>query len=135
MTQISGSCLCGAVTFAGDVEIAFAANCHCTDCRRATGAAYATLVFASTDGLSIEGKTASFRHSSDRGSQLDKVFCPSCGSPLFSVNAAREGLIGIRIGVLDQAQAFAPERNIFCASALASTPMDTTLPKFSRMPT
>ena len=134
MTAISGGCLCGAVSFAGDVDIAFAANCHCTDCRKATGAAYATLVFVSTDGLEVTGETASFQHQSDRGSTLQKVFCPNCGTPLFSANTAREGLIGVRIGALVDGRDIKPARNIYCSSALPSTPMDADLPKFDKMP-
>ena len=45
MTELSGRCLCGAIAFSGDADIKMMANCHCSDCRAATGAAYGTLVF------------------------------------------------------------------------------------------
>jgi len=39
---VTGSCLCGAVAFAVDLPTAVCAHCHCTQCRRAHGAAYVT---------------------------------------------------------------------------------------------
>jgi hypothetical protein len=40
-----GGCLCGAVTFRADcTELVMAAHCHCLDCRKATGSAFATVV-------------------------------------------------------------------------------------------
>ena len=134
MTDINGGCLCGTVTFAGDVDIAFAANCHCKDCQKATGAAYASIVFVSEQDLDIQGETSRFEHRSDRGSVLHKVFCPKCGSPLFTKNSAREGLIGVRLGVLNQAPEIVLSRNIYCSSALPSTPMDEGLAKHDKMP-
>src|SRR5690349_21336445 len=40
----TGHCACGAVTYGFDTEPAFMANCHCTDCKRASGGEMATFV-------------------------------------------------------------------------------------------
>lgn len=37
---LAGRCLCGAVEYRVADEFPYAANCHCSDCRRATGAAF-----------------------------------------------------------------------------------------------
>ena len=37
---LAGKCLCGAVEYAVADEFLYAANCHCSQCRRATGAAF-----------------------------------------------------------------------------------------------
>ena len=37
---LAGKCLCGAVHYAVADEFVYAANCHCSDCRRATGSAF-----------------------------------------------------------------------------------------------
>ncbi|MGZ0187172.1 MAG: GFA family protein [Alphaproteobacteria bacterium] len=39
MTKLSGKCLCGDISFSCDTEIKMMANCHCSDCQAATGAA------------------------------------------------------------------------------------------------
>ncbi|HYV89124.1 MAG TPA: aldehyde-activating protein, partial [Candidatus Polarisedimenticolia bacterium] len=39
--KITGGCACGAVHYEIGAEPVFMLNCHCRDCQRATGAAYA----------------------------------------------------------------------------------------------
>lgn len=40
--MLSGSCLCGAVSYEIDAPIESASHCHCSQCRKAHGAAFAT---------------------------------------------------------------------------------------------
>jgi hypothetical protein len=40
MNALEGGCLCGAVRFSVDDAFRYALNCHCSQCRRATGAAF-----------------------------------------------------------------------------------------------
>lgn len=134
MTYLSGSCLCGAVSFSGDVDIMRNANCHCTNCQQSTGAAYASILFVASDNVEVKGAVARYVHQSDRGSTMTKSFCPTCGSPLFSENSAREGVLGLRAGVIEQKEALQPSMNIFCDSAIPSTPMDAALEKHGKMP-
>jgi hypothetical protein len=37
---LAGRCYCGAVQYAVADEFAYAANCHCSNCRRTTGSAF-----------------------------------------------------------------------------------------------
>ena len=45
MDTQQGSCLCGEITFEVTGQPVRQGNCHCTVCKKATGAAYATIVF------------------------------------------------------------------------------------------
>lgn len=134
MPFLSGQCLCGAVTFKGEGEISRVANCHCTTCQQATGAPYATVLFVQANDFEVSGKLATYIHESDRGSTMTKSFCPTCGSQMFNENSAREGVLGLRAGTIDQKDQIAPAMNIFCDSAIPSTPMDEALPKSPGMP-
>lgn len=134
MTKISGSCLCGAVSCSGGVTIKMTMNCHCTDCRKVTGAAYGTLLFMAEDELTISGELQSYHHKSDRGSDLTKLFCGICGSQMFTRNSARPGLIGVRAGQIDQTELIQPGANLYGDSAIPSTPMNTDLPLHAKMP-
>lgn len=134
MTKISGSCLCGAVSWSGDVTIKMTKNCHCTDCRKVTGAAYGTLLFMVEDELTISGELQSYHHKSDRGSDMTKLFCGNCGSQMFTRNSARPGTIGIRAGHIDQTDVIRPDANLYGDSAIPSTPMDPDLPVHAKMP-
>ncbi len=134
MPKLSGRCLCGKVKFSGDTDIKLMANCHCTDCRAATGAAYATLLFVNEDAITITGEPKSFTHKADSGADMEKLFCPDCGSQMFSRNSNRAGMLSIRAGVLDQADLVKPAVNVFLDSRIASTPVDPDLKGFAKMP-
>jgi hypothetical protein len=134
MTKLTGHCLCGAIQFDADTDIKLMANCHCSDCRAATGAAYGTLVFVAEDALNIAGETKVFKHQSDSGSEMEKLFCPNCGSQLFGRNSNRPGAVSIRAGVLDQTSEIKPAVNVYLDSKLESTPIDPALKGFPKMP-
>ncbi|MFT7409338.1 MAG: hypothetical protein ACI9GJ_001314, partial [Parasphingorhabdus sp.] len=42
---ISGSCLCGAIRYSASASPLFQVHCHCQDCRKNTGSAFAALAF------------------------------------------------------------------------------------------
>lgn len=134
MSLLSGRCLCGNISYHSDTEPAFTANCHCTDCRAATGAAYSTICFIKSDQLTIKGQTKTFQHPSDRNHTMTKHFCPNCGSQLFGENTAREGMIGIRAGTIDQTDLVKPARNVYVSSKIPSTLIDPNLPASDQMP-
>jgi hypothetical protein len=130
----TGHCLCGSVTFESRGEPAFQANCHCDDCRRSGGGAYASYVFVPADQLSISGETQEYRHVSDRGSEMTKHFCPNCGSPMFTGNSAHPERRGVRLGAIDDASWFRPQADVYNSRKLPSTPVDPDVRAFDKMP-
>ncbi|MEM7067888.1 MAG: GFA family protein [Pseudomonadota bacterium] len=134
MTKVSGSCLCGNVGYSGETEVKMVINCHCTDCQKATGSVHGTLVFVGEDGMTFTGDPGEFEHPADSGNVLTKVFCKDCGSQVAGRNTARVGVIGLRAGTLDQKDLIEPGFNVFCDSAVPTTPMSDGTKKFPRMP-
>lgn len=134
MTKITGKCLCGNIAFSADSEIKLMANCHCSDCRAATGAAYGTLVFVEADALQVNGSPKVFNHTSDSGSAMEKHFCPDCGSQLFGKNSNRPNMVSVRAGVIDQTDLIKPAVNVYVSSKIPSTPIDPDLKAFEKMP-
>ena len=134
MPKLSGKCLCGNIKFSGDTEITRTANCHCSDCRAATGAAYATLVTVDEGAIHITGTPKIYKHKAESGADIEKLFCPDCGSQLFGRNSGRPNSLSIRAGVLDQSSLVKPSVNVFLDSRIESTPMDPNLKGFARMP-
>src|SRR3546814_12133208 len=51
--DLAGSCLCGAVRYAVADAFAYAMNCHCGQCRRATGAAFKPFAGLARDRLPV----------------------------------------------------------------------------------
>jgi hypothetical protein len=111
----TGRCACGAVTYGFTTEPTFVANCHCTDCKRASGGEMATFVAVPETAFTVDGTTTSFSYgpSTDTcaGQGLDRVFCPACGSRVFTNNLKDgSGLVFVQQGTLDRLDAWLPPK-------------------------
>ena len=134
MSVFSGKCLCGNVTYKCHAEPTVIFNCHCEDCRRATGSVFGTNFFVPEDELEIFGEVSSYSHTADSGSTMTKRFCPNCGSLLFGNNSAKSNVVSIRAGTVDQLDLIKPVVNVFMDSKVSSTSIDKNLKQASRMP-
>ena len=134
MSVFSGKCLCGEVAYTCHSEPKTIFNCHCEDCRRATGSVFGTNLFVPEDKVEISGKVSSYTHTSDSGSTMTKRFCPVCGSLLFGKNSAKVNVLSIRAGTVDQLDLIKPMVNVFMDSKVPSTSIDENLKQAPRMP-
>ena len=134
MSVFSGKCLCGNVTYKCHAEPTVIFNCHCEDCRRATGSVFGTNFFVPEDELEIFGEVSFYSHTADSGSTMTKRFCPNCGSLLFGNNSAKSNVVSIRAGTVDQLDLIKPVVNVFMDSKVSSTSIDKNLKQASRMP-
>ena len=134
MSVFSGKCLCGDITYKCHAEPTVIFNCHCEDCRRATGSVFGTNFFVPEDELEIFGEVSSYSHTADSGSAMTKRFCPNCGSLLFGNNSAKSNVVSIRAGTVDQLDLIKPVVNVFMDSKVSSTSIDKNLKQASRMP-
>jgi hypothetical protein len=131
---INGSCLCRQIRYKAVAAPLFQAYCHCQDCRKNGGSAFAALVFVPIESLSWQGKPQTFSHSSNSGSTMTKHFCPNCGSQLFGTNSAKPDRIHIKVGTMENAKWFQPQCNVWASSRLPSTPVNPDVKDFDSMP-
>jgi hypothetical protein len=105
----AGGCLCGAITFHADcANVLMAAHCHCLDCRKATGSAFATVVAIPSGDLTVDsGETKTWTVTGMSG-QVTREFCGTCGSPMFSASTGSPELIFIKAGAFDDADWIEP---------------------------
>jgi len=134
MPRLTGKCLCGDISFEANGDVPVMANCHCTDCRHSTGSAYATLMFVKESDVTLTGTPKTFQHKSDAGTTMTKSFCGDCGTPLFTQNSAREGMLGLRAGLIEEQAEFAPKVNVYVSSKMNATVLDDSLKAFEKMP-
>src|SRR5687767_9309164 len=95
----SGSCLCGSIRYAFDVEPRALVACHCSLCRKVTGSAFGTFALVPKDHFiwtKGEDRVATFQ-SSDSARRL---FCPECGSTLGSLSELRPTFMHVAAGTL-----------------------------------
>jgi hypothetical protein len=58
--EIKRGCLCGAVRYTAEADPTSASVCHCRDCQKFTGTAFATLVRVPKEAVTIEGTLKTF---------------------------------------------------------------------------
>lgn len=109
-TTREGRCACGAVTFTADTdEVVLSAHCHCRDCQKATGSAFATVVGLPESALSVEGEQAlrSWTVAGMSG-EVTRAFCATCGTPMFSASTGGPGIRFVKAGAFDDASWLEP---------------------------
>ncbi len=128
---IRGACLCGEVTFEVAGEAVNVANCHCTRCRRSTGAAFNTVVlFREGDFRVVAGAEQLRTYAlSERAS---KHFCPQCGTEIYHRNRQLPGMVIVPLGACDEPARFVPSLNVYCESMLPWVGVISAMTSFSR---
>ncbi len=98
--MISGHCECGRVRFEIDGDINDFSHCHCSQCRRLHGAAYATFAGVSRhefryssgeDDVSVYASSATH----------DRVFCSVCGSNIFVALDSEPDTLYVSMGAIE----------------------------------
>jgi hypothetical protein len=134
MANYSGSCLCGEIKYEINGEPVRTANCHCDDCRKATGSSYATNFFFKEDDIVVtQGTPKEFEHKSDAGNTMTKQFCGNCGSQLFGLGSGSPGIKHVKAGTLDDVGNLRPAINVFAGRKLPFTFLDPDTEQFETM--
>lgn len=135
MTEVmKGGCLCGAVTYEARGEPEITGHCHCADCRKTSGTGHCTHVAMRADGVHLTGAMSSYRRPADSGNIVERFFCPTCGSPIYSTNAAMSGLVFLRASSLDDPDQVTPQMVVYASRAPKWDLMDAGLPSFAEVP-
>lgn len=113
MGYLNGSCLCGKVGIRVPDEFGFVGYCHCSQCRKWSGAAFGAggLVDSADFEITRGDEFVTYYATSV---QTDRGFCSCCGSSLFSRKLAR-GKHVVRLGILDDTPTQHPSAHIFVA--------------------
>ncbi|MCF6303473.1 MAG: GFA family protein [Devosiaceae bacterium] len=131
--KLTGSCLCGAVSYEVSGEPLRMAQCHCTACRKITGTGHNVQAFFNASDVAINGKTSTHQSTSDSGNTRTRHFCPNCGSRLFSENSKAPGGIGIAVGSFDDVSWFKPEVVLYVSQRPAWDRDDAAIPTREEM--
>jgi hypothetical protein len=131
-TPFFGGCACGAIRYSAEGEPLYSVNCHCRDCQRETGSAYAPVLGVPRPNFSVtKGTPGYFEVKADSGRITRRAFCADCGSTLFGYG---DQFVSIRVGSLDDPGIFRPTQDIYTSSAQPWDYMNPDLPKASKQP-
>jgi hypothetical protein len=126
---ISGSCICGGVAYQVARPPARMRHCHCSRCRKARSAPYATNAVFPPDELSFtrgEDRLTSFKLPDAKF--FAQVFCKDCGAAMPRVDASRNLAIA-PAGSLDTDPGVRPMEHIFVGSKVAWDEITDSLPQ------
>lgn len=111
-----------------------AGHCHCTDCRKTSGAGHASMMAVPEGSATLTGETARYERRADSGNLVTRIFCPICGSQVASTNDGQPGLFFLRAATLDEPELFAPQMVVYASRAPSWDRTDPALPTFAQMP-
>ena len=114
--QSKGQCLCGAVSIAIRGAPVRMAQCHCDDCRRASGTGHVSNAIFLDSAVAITGETKSFTVTADSGTAYTRHFCPTCGGRIYGTHSGRPGMVIVHVGMLDESDWFAPQVVLYTRS-------------------
>lgn len=128
---IRGGCLCGGIQYEYRGEINEYVICHCNQCKRAQGSVFVTNVSINTDLFRIVlGKSLLKAYESSLKKQ--RVFCSTCGSPIYSAHADKPSLIRLRAGTVNSGLDHAPDYQQYCESKADWLELNTEIPAYRR---
>lgn len=126
-----GGCHCGSVRYTMPEQVAHHALCHCTDCRKASGAPAVAWAMVQADQVTITGETTVYASSE----HARRHFCPKCGTSLFYTNeVVFPGLIDVQSATLDDPDAIPLGGQIQTAERIGWMARLDDLPAFERYP-
>ena len=114
MTARTASCRCGQLraTVTGDpVRVSV---CHCLNCKKRSGGAFAVQARWSAEQVIVEGRSSSFTKVADSGNTATYYFCPECGPDVHYENEGKfDGMIAIPLGAFDDPYFVSPAFSVW----------------------
>ncbi len=110
-----GSCLCGRVRYRAVGPWGFMEHCHCTNCRKIHGAAFATYIqLPRTRFTLLQGKDQIRIYKEE--SVGTRSFCQTCGSCIMAHADSVPALVYVAAGTLDTPLEQKADAHIFVRS-------------------
>lgn len=132
--QLSGSCLCGSITYEIHGESLLFAHCHCQRCRKASGTGHASNIILKPVSVKwTAGEQLLRRYKVPDAKRFTAVFCSECGSSMPRV-AADNSIAVVPAGSLDSDPGIRPDARIFQDSRAEWSCLGDDVPAFDTYP-
>ncbi|MBI1399954.1 GFA family protein [Hyphomonas sp.] len=107
------SCRCGQLTVTCEGEPVRVSVCHCLNCQRRSGSAFAVQARWPDAQVSVSGTFKEWTAISDSGNRATFHFCPDCGSTLWYTAEAMPGLTALAVGAFADPAFPSPEYSVY----------------------
>lgn len=132
--MITGRCECGEIRFEADGDIEEFSHCHCSQCRRVHGAAFATFATVATESFRLIAGERSAREYQSSPNNF-RTFCAICGSSLFMRGTEYPDEVYLSMGAVDGAPKLPKAFHIYVASKAPWHDITDDAPQFDTEPT
>jgi len=133
--MISGSCLCGGVSFVIEGEALWSHHCHCSRCRKSTGSAFSSPLIVRPGSIRFASGADLVSRYELPGSSYTTNFCRVCGCAVPAVETAENQPVwSAPMGSLDDDPASPPVGHIYVGSKAAWHTIHDDLPQAEEMP-
>jgi hypothetical protein len=134
VSVVRGSCLCGGVRFEAEPPFLRASHCHCSRCRKHSGAFGGTQGRVPRERFRLLAGEELIRVYKPEGGMV-KAFCSTCGSSLFGGTWPDGPEVSIRLGSLDDDPDIRPQYHQFVDSRAPWFELpDDGLPRYPESP-
>jgi hypothetical protein len=114
MTERTASCRCGQLRATARGEPVRVSACHCLDCKKRSGSAFAVQARWPAEQVTTDGRSKSFVKTADSGNRITFHFCPDCGSDVhYEIEGKFDGLVAIPLGAFDDPYFSAPRFSVW----------------------
>jgi hypothetical protein len=114
MTERSASCRCGQLKAAVTGEPVRVSVCHCLNCKKRSGSAFAVQARWPKEQVRIEGRSMTFAKVADSGNRGTFHFCPDCGSDVYyEIDGKFDGQLASPLGAFEDPYFAAPKFSVW----------------------
>jgi len=131
---VTGQCLCGEVKYEFANPPTMTGVCHCKNCQRQAGSAFSTLAGVPKAEFKFTHGTPKLYRDKDTasGNTVERYFCGTCGSPIYSAIPSQPDTLFLKTGTLDDTSAFQPMFNVWCDSKQNWVKLDPGVPAMAK---
>ena len=123
--EATGGCFCGAIRYRIDAASTDVSHCHCTICRRTTGAPFVTWTTVPAQAFTYTSGAPTEFHSTPHAV---RQLCPTCGTALTFRRHDRPDSIDVTVGSMDHPDLVHPTSHVWTTSRLPWLQLSDTLP-------
>ena len=95
----TASCTCGQLRAICSGEPVRVSMCHCLECQKRSGSAFALTARWPSERVTVEGTATEYTRVGDEGSAATFRFCPTCGATVYFTSNAMPDMVAVPVGV------------------------------------
>src|SRR6187397_1971612 len=98
MEKRTATCRCGQLKVTCEGEPVRISVCHCLDCQRRSGSAFAAQARWPAARIMLTGRSKAWERVADSGHEATYQFCPDCGSTIAYIIEGWPGVVAVPVG-------------------------------------